>query len=451
MSTLTLQPNFGLAGSVAIIHLGCIGKVCKKSRITAFLVGLNFSIPIVLIDSSRTAIIFLPQTGTNSALGASGIIANLRVVIETNCRSQCLSAPFFILPPVPASMPVTTSTPPLPPITPLTATSIVSDGVIVPLQTLTVVGTGFVEGAVVNVGDVVADTIYVSPTMLNFVVPQGTVGASIPVTVTQGDQTTSPLTIDVPIDLVSADSQIAGATTTIRGTNFPTGDTVTITFLGNTSTGIPTSATELPFLIPLGTPSGTYQVSVTYQGLTSTVDLEVLPPFPQPTINFIYELPNQGGPFDVGSMLAISGTGFTNQSTITVGGIPITTPIVLNEDGSLRFTLPDNAPSGGEISVVVSNPGALPSNPSGIAINPNLTNGTQVGTSLVINATNLPIAQVIVSFNGQQYLVMSTSNTQLIFPIPTGTPPGTYSLTVLYQQDPNISVVVSNPILVAVA
>ena len=132
--------------------------------------------------------------------------------------------------------------------------------------TVTITGTNFATGAMVNFGTTAAtNVVVVSGTIITASTPAGTAGA-VTVTVTVGGQSGSPgewIHLSVyPVTSVSPGGPTAGGTAvTITGTNFATGATVTFGTTAATNVVV-VSATSITASTPAGT-VGAVTVTVT--------------------------------------------------------------------------------------------------------------------------------------------------------------------------------------------
>jgi len=227
---------------------------------------------------------------------------------------------------------------------------------------VTITGTDFTDDSTVSVDGsdpITPDSVSDDGTELTFTTPAHAAGTS-QVTVTNADGTSEPL----PFTYLAA----APTVTAIQPTTGPTtgGTTVTLTgtdFTSDTSVSVDGSdpitpdsisddGTELTFTTPehaaggvdvtVTTGAGTSgPVTFTYEDLAATV----------PTIS---ALDPDNGPAAGGTTVTITGTGFTDDSTVSVDGSDPITPDAVSEDGTtLTFTTP--AHDVGAVTVTVTN------------------------------------------------------------------------------------------------
>ncbi len=280
---------------------------------------------------------------------------------------------------------------------------------------LTVEGNNFVDEATVMLGNAPPmQTTFVSSTQLTFTIPDDTApGADIPITIVNpnGQSSSPPAVIDIPINLVAATTVTEGveSVTTITATNLPVGSSVQ--FNTTTTDGtlvqsqvvVPTNINEVDIDVP--DIRGTYLVTAVYQGISSnSVQLIVNPP-PPPTIISVVG-PNglvAPGPFAVNDTLTVTGENFVTGATVVIPTADgSTTNVATNVQSStvLTFTIPENALPGSTTFVVVGPDGqsSAPSPPIDIRINlVTATDGTEgVGNvSTTVTSTNFPVDQSV--------------------------------------------------------
>jgi hypothetical protein len=225
-------------------------------------------------------------------------------------------------------------------------------------SSVTVTGTGFVTGATVTIGGSAATSVaVVSATSLTAIAPAHGAGL-VNVVVTNPDTQTGTgtnLFTYVAAPTVSAISPTAGLTgggtaTTITGTAFVTGATVTIG--GTSATGVVfVSATTLSVTTPAHA-AGTATVTVTNPdtqvGSCTNCYTYGTPP-PAPTVGGITA---SSGP-TAGSVVIVSGTGFIVGATMSFGGTAATGITVVS---ATTITATSPAHAAGSVDVVVINP-----------------------------------------------------------------------------------------------
>ena len=238
---------------------------------------------------------------------------------------------------------------------------------------VTITGSGFLPGSTVTVGDtdgIVPDVIGVDGTTLTFTTPPGAAGDA-PVTVTNLAGTSAPLefTYVAPplgspvLTAITPDAGPAagGTPVTLTGTGFTAASTITIGDATGIVGTLSSDGTQLTFTTPGGT-AGDVPVTVT-NGTGTSAPLTFTyqaAPVVAPTLT---SLTPAEGPAGGGTPVTIAGTGFTGDSTVTVGTTTGIVPVSVSTDGtSLVFTTPAGAV--GQADVSVTNPagtsGTLP-------------------------------------------------------------------------------------------
>ncbi len=228
---------------------------------------------------------------------------------------------------------------------------------------VTIAGTNFTGVSAVHFGATPATAYTVqSPTSIDATAPAGPLGpVDVTVTTSQGTSATSPgdqFTFTAPpaptVTGVSPDSgSTAGGTpVTITGTAFTDASAVTFGATPATTFTV-TSATSIAATAPAG--SGTVDVTVTGPAGTSTTSANdhftyvAAPPPPPPVPAVVSVDPMIGSP---GSLVAVSGTGFTGATAVHFGATTAT--FTVNNDTSITATAP---PGSGTVDVTVTTPG----------------------------------------------------------------------------------------------
>ncbi len=235
-----------------------------------------------------------------------------------------------------------------------------------PLNTytqITINGSGFVAGVGVKVGGSDCPNVsYYSDAMISCSSPWGVPAGPADVVVTNPDSQSATLTgaftyyvpISTPtITSVNPPSGIFGAGTviTITGTGFVSGATVKIGQVTCSLSSV-TSATSISCNSPL-IGVGVKDVTVTNTDtgtVTAPSAFTVLPASSSPTITSIS--PNRGSTKG-GTRVTITGTGFNNAATVTIGGSSAT---VISRNGSTSILVRTPSHARGSASVVVTNP-----------------------------------------------------------------------------------------------
>jgi IPT/TIG domain-containing protein/FG-GAP repeat protein len=228
-------------------------------------------------------------------------------------------------------------------------------------NTVTLTGTNFNNATAVKFGTVSAGSYTVnSATSITIGAPAGSAG-TVDITVTTPGGTSGTSAADqytyVPAPTVTAISPTAGplggtTTVTITGTNL-TGTTA-VDFGNTAATGFTVNgATSITATAPAES-AGTVDITVTTPGGTSaTSAADHYTYVAAPTVTAVN--PTQG-PLGAGTSVSISGTGFTNTSTVTFGATNATS-FTINSATSITATAP--AGSAGTVDVTVTTPGGI--------------------------------------------------------------------------------------------
>jgi FG-GAP-like repeat len=242
--------------------------------------------------------------------------------------------------------------------------------------TLTVTGTNFVPGSIVNFGGQPRATTFVSATQLTAAIQAGDLATPGLVSVLVanpspggGDSTSSTFTVFGPpptISLLSPPSVVAGDpafTLTVSGLNFVIGSTVNFNTTFRTTTFV--STTQLTIAISAGdiASQGTINISVTNPattggGTSTSSPLTVLPTNTQPVVGGLVPASTTAG----GSSftLTLTGTGFTASSVVTFNSSVVSSAFVSGT--VLQAAIPASAISAaGTPFVTVANPNGPPS------------------------------------------------------------------------------------------
>jgi hypothetical protein len=192
---------------------------------------------------------------------------------------------------------------------------------------VTVTGTQFTTASTVKFGTAAATSVtYVSSTALTAVAP-AEAAATVDVTVTTAGGTSATSSADqytfLPLPTVTyvtpnAGPLAGGTTVTVNGSGFISG--ATVTFGGTTATNVAVaSANTLYCTSPAGT-AGTVDIVVTTPGgssVTSAADQ-----FTYDSIPTVASITPSAGPVSGGTVVTITGTGFTAASNVSFGSIP---------------------------------------------------------------------------------------------------------------------------------
>ena len=284
--------------------------------------------------------------------------------------------------------------------------------------TVTVTGTGFTGATAVEFGGVAATSFTVdSNTKITATVPAGALSGSISVTGTGGTGV-STTAFDV-IPAISGFSPIkgpVGTVVTITGSGFNSATGVTF---GGASAGTYTvnSSTQITAIVPSGAFTG--KIGVTHPGgevkSAATFTVEIVPP---PAITGFS--PTSG---PVGTLVTISGTGFSGATTVTFDGIPADFTGV--SATSITATVPAGASTG---KIGVTTPGGSTLSSSNYTVTgPIITNFTPtsgpVGTLVTITGTGFSDVTGV-TFNGTSATFSLVSATQITATVPVGATTG---------------------------
>jgi thiamine monophosphate synthase len=221
--------------------------------------------------------------------------------------------------------------------------------------TVTLTGAGFLTGASVVFGTSAATSVtVVSPTELTAVTPARAVGV-VSVTVANPDNQSAEL--QRAFRFVAPPTATAVAPTTgdvtgntlvrITGTGFSASTSVTFGGIAAREVTL-VSGTELDAITPPHAP-GSVDVVVDTDGATATITGGFTYTRGAPTLTAI--VPATGG-LEGGSLVTLTGTGFAQGATITIGGNPATSVVIVS-DVLARAVAPAHA--AGAVDVVLTN------------------------------------------------------------------------------------------------
>jgi hypothetical protein len=226
---------------------------------------------------------------------------------------------------------------------------------------VTITGTNFAAGATVTFAGVAAtNVVVVSPTSVTATAPPGAAGAASVVVTVSGLSNVANTAFSyfapptVTAVLPTSGSTVGGAATTISGTGFQAGATVTFGGTAATSVVVAADGLSLTAVTPAHA-AGLVSVVVTNPaaaaGLSGTLPnaFTYLAP---PTVTAVAPAI---GPLAGGTAVTITGTGFqtTGTTTVSFGGTAATSVVVVSVT-SITATTPAHA--AGAVSVVVANP-----------------------------------------------------------------------------------------------
>jgi uncharacterized delta-60 repeat protein len=335
---------------------------------------------------------------------------------------------------------------PLPTLASLAPGSVVAGS---PAFSLTVTGTGFVAGSVVQLAGAPLATTYQSATQLTAEVPASAVAVagSYGVTVaspTPGGGTTAALALAVTVPVVvvpvptiasfTPGSGVAGTTVTVVGTNFNGATALALngSLVNDFTVASPTS---LSFVVPAGATSGLLSVTTPGGTATSATAFTVIIPNPVPAITALSPASAVAG--SEALTLAVSGSGFTAGSVVSFDGAALATGYI--SATQLAAQLPATAlTTAGSYNVLVSNPapgGGTSAAATFVVTTPAPTllsfapaQGL-VGTAVTVRGTNLTGATAL-TLNGVSvgsFTVVDAAT--LSFVVPAGATSGLLSVT----------------------
>jgi hypothetical protein len=221
-------------------------------------------------------------------------------------------------------------------------------------------GSGFAEGVVVSFfGRPATDVIVLNPSTLRVTTPAGPLG---PVSVNVRNPGEAPYTrekafryVDQPPRVVRSVSpaqgaQSGGTRVTITGSGFASG--ATVTFGRSPARGVKVeSSTRITAVTPAGT-LGLVPVGVQNPGLPVALRDDAFRYVEAPTITGIRPA---DGPADGRTKVTITGTGFLDDATVTIGGKPATAVKVVSPTEITART--PAGKEGATVAVTLKNPG----------------------------------------------------------------------------------------------
>ncbi|HWZ46028.1 MAG TPA: IPT/TIG domain-containing protein [Candidatus Saccharimonadales bacterium] len=322
--------------------------------------------------------------------------------------------------------------------------------------TLTVNGSNFISGAVVQVNGSSRTTTFVSGTQLSAAIPAGDDAAagSLSITVVNpgsGGGTSSAVTLTVtnPLPVLSSISPASvpagsgGFTLIVNGSNFVSGAVVQVNGSSRTTTFV--SGTQLSAAIPAGDDASTGSLSITVVnpgpggGASSAVTLTVTNPLPVLSSISPASIPAGSGGFT----LTVNGSNFISGDVVQVNGSSRTTTFVSGTQLSAAIPAGDDA-AAGSLSITVVNPGPGGGTSSSVtltvinplpvlsSISPASVPAGSGGFTLTVNGSNF-VSGAVVQIDGASRTTTFISDTALNAAI-TSTDvaaAGTHSITVV--------------------
>jgi len=224
---------------------------------------------------------------------------------------------------------------------------------------VTITGTGFQYGATVSFGNALATTIIVySPTTITAYSPTSSANGPVNLAVTNYDSQTATLSNGFnytgsggpTINSISpASGTTAGGTfVEIDGSGFASGSSVTVG--GNVASVVSSASTKIIVTTPPHS-AGTADVVVSNSGGTTTLSAgySYTSSAPPPSVSAVS--PNSG-PSGGGTVVTVSGSGFTAGATVKFGSVPATN-VTATSATSINATTPAQSPA--TVDVVVTN------------------------------------------------------------------------------------------------
>jgi hypothetical protein len=317
------------------------GPIAGGTTITVNGTGFVSGATVRVNNVAATGVTFLSSTQLRAVTPAG--TAGARAVQVTNPDGQLGSL---------ASAFTYTSTP-----SPTLTTISPASGPVAGGTAVTLTGTSFAAGTTVTIGGTAATSVVVaSATSITAVTPAGTAGArDVRVTLSGGQSATltGGFAYVAPTPTLTAVSPASGPTAggtalTLTGTNFAAGATVTVGGIAATSVVV-SSSTRITAVTPAGT-AGARDVRVTLSGgqsATRTGGFSYVAPV-TPTLTSLAPVTGRTAG---GTAVALAGTNFAAGATVTIGGAPATSVVVLS---STRITAVTPAGTAGARDVRVT-------------------------------------------------------------------------------------------------
>ena len=341
--TVTAQPP-------VITSLSPAATVATGAAFTLTVTGTGFTSASTLQwNGAAIPTTYLSPTQLTAYIGTAMIAspASINVTVSTSSQTSAVSK-FSVTPP--------------PSITTLSPSSVIQGG---PSFTLTVNGTGFLQGAQVQWNGASLPTTFVSATQLTAPIQAGLTGGAgaITILVNFGGASSNGATFTIngppAITSLSPSSAAAGGaafTLTVNGTGFVTGNTVA--WNGTSLVTKFVSATQLTASVTAALIASIGNAIITVTAGSVSTGAAVLAINPPPAITSLSPATasGSGAPFT----LTVTGTAFISGATVAWNGTALTTYFV--SPTRLSADVPANMAAGtGNASITAINPGPLSS------------------------------------------------------------------------------------------
>jgi len=411
--------------------------IAGSGPLTLTATGTNFAdTSVVQVNGASRSTAFVSSTQLTATLTA-GDLANAGSLSITVTSSGGTSAPLIF-----------TVNNPVPSLASISPSTTFAGG---PAFTLTVNGTNFVNGSVVQVNGSSRTTSFVSGTQLSAAIPASDIASAGTLSITVvnpapggGASAALSLVVNNPppsLTSISPSTAFAGGpafTLTVNGTNFVNGSVVQVNGSSRTTTFV--SSTQLTAAIPASdiASAGTLSITVVNPDGGASAALSLVVNNPVPTLTSISPSTTFAG--GAAFTLTVNGTNFINGSVVQVNGSSRTTTFVSSTQLSAAIPASDIA-SAGTRSITVVNPGGASGSltltvnnpvPSLTSISPSATTVGGPAFTLTVNGTNF-VNGSVVQVNGSSRNTTFVSGTQLSATIPASdiASAGTLSITVV--------------------
>ena len=430
-STLTLTvPNDGTSGQIAVLnpsHASWSGSTFTVAAtdapgITGFSPASGAVGTTVTITGSGfigvTAVAFNGVSASYTVNSSTAISASVpaaatsgTISVSTNLGTGTSSSAFTVSPPLPG----------------ITGFSPASGAV---GAAVTITGTGFTGVTAVAFNGTATGYTVNSSTSITTSVPASATSGTISVSSNLGTGSSSSVFIVlVPpaptITGFSPASGAAGTAVTITGTGF-TGVTA-VAFNGIAAGYTVNSSTSISTSVPAAATSGPISVSSNLGAAASSSTFIVAGSFPQP---YIHDFSPASG--RVGTVVTVTGSGFTDAGQVWVGGGHNAAFNVVN-DNTLTLTVPSDGTTG---QIAILNPAHASWSGSNFSVvataAPTVTGFSPasgaIGTAVTITGTGFTDATAV-AFNGASAGYTVNSSTAISTSVPAAATSGTISVS----------------------